>query len=51
MKQKQHVKNSLMTEILIKKIQTQMSNYFSHKTTLTKPETRCQGNDFGNTKV
>lgn len=26
-----------MTEILIKKVQT----YFSHRTALTKPETRC----------
>lgn len=30
-----------MSKILIKKIQTQMSDYFSHNSELTKPETRC----------
>lgn len=30
-----------MSKILTKKIQTQLSDYFSHETSLTKPETRC----------
>ncbi len=30
-----------MSKILIKKIQTQLSNYFSSDTEMTKPETRC----------
>ena len=30
-----------MDKILTKKIQTQLSDYFSHKISLTKPETRC----------
>ena len=30
-----------MSKILIKKIQTQFSDYFSSETQMTKPETRC----------
>lgn len=36
-----NLKNSLMSKILTKKIQTQLSDYFSNSTSLTKPETRC----------
>ena len=34
-------KNSFMSKILIKKIQTQLSDYFLSDTTMTKPEKRC----------
>ena len=38
---KNNLKNSLMSKILTKRIQTQFSDYFSQETNLTKPETRC----------
>jgi len=40
-KNKIHLKNSSMSNILTKKIQTQLSAYFSSVTAMTKPETRC----------
>jgi hypothetical protein len=40
-KDKNNLKNSLMDKILTKKIQTQLSDYFLHKISLTKPKTRC----------
>lgn len=40
-KSKIHLKNSSMSKILTKKIQTQLSDYFLSDTEMTKPETRC----------
>ena len=36
-----HLKNSSMDKLLIKKIQTQLSHYFSDVSQMTKAETRC----------
>jgi hypothetical protein len=36
-----NIKNSSMTKVLTKRIQTQLSGYFSAADFLTKPETRC----------
>ena len=41
LKKQKSFKNSLMTKILTKKIQTQLSQYFLSDTQMTKPETRC----------
>jgi len=38
---KNHLKNSSMDKILIKKIQTRLGHYFSYASQLTRPETRC----------
>jgi hypothetical protein len=40
-KNKIHIKNSSMSKVLTKKIQTQLSGYYSTTTNLTKPERRC----------
>jgi hypothetical protein len=40
-KSKIHFKNSSTSKMLTKKIQNQLSDYFSSDTKMTKPETRC----------
>jgi hypothetical protein len=40
-KNKNPFKNSLMSKILTKKVQTQLNDYFSFYPQMTKPETRC----------